>query len=172
MDTSPLIEDRGQLPYDALRKRLIFLAIAFAILAFLHFADHAVRGALVVYGGLNPNWNHSGWPFDNHSDKPYIYPLSFFAVFGLLLGGIYFTLRERLWAGYWLATSIFLFALLIFVHFVGFSPNNAETPHVIVMSYEQTIWRVLAMIDLFGMFLILLALAFQAIRTGLRSGRW
>lgn len=37
-------------------------------LALLHFVDHAIRGELVVYRGLNPKWNHSGWPFNTHSE--------------------------------------------------------------------------------------------------------
>jgi len=88
------------------------MASVFAGLASLHFVDHVIRGELVVRNGLNPNWNHSGWPFNTHSDKPYVFPLAFIIVFGLLLFGILFTLRGRLWAGYWLATSVFLFALL------------------------------------------------------------
>jgi len=172
MDTSPSTEGRDQVLYGSLRGRLLFLASVFAILALLHFADHAIRGELVVRGGLNPNWNHSGWPFNTQSDKPYVFPVAFIVVFGLVLGGIFFTLRGRLWAGYWLATSIALFALLVFVHFVGFEPNTAETPQVIAMSYPANIWRVLALIDLFSMFAILIALAVQAVRTRQGSGHW
>ncbi len=156
MDTSALTPSRDHTLYYPLRRRLIFLAGAFALLAFLHFLDHAVRGELVVQRGLNPNWNHSGWPFNTRSDKP----------------GIFFTVRGRLWAGYWLATSIVLFGFLALVHFVGFEPNTAETPYVIAMSYPADIWRVLALANLFGMFAILLALAFHAVRTRQRSGGW
>ena len=117
---SPLTEGRDETLYGSLRRRFVFLASAYAVLAFLHFADHAIRGELVVNGRLDANWNHSGWPFNNHSDKPYIFPMSFIVVFGLLFGGIYFTVRGRLWAGYWLTTSILLFAFLATVHFVGF----------------------------------------------------
>ncbi len=70
MDTSSSTEGRDQVLYGSLRGRLLFLASVFAILALLHFADHAIRGELVVRGGLNPNWNHSGWPFNTQSDKP------------------------------------------------------------------------------------------------------
>ena len=172
MDTSLLTEGRDQTHYGSLRRRLIFLACVFAVLAFLHFVDHAVRGELVVHGGLDPNWNHSGWPFNTQSDKPYIFPIAFIVVFGLVLGGIFFTLRGKLWAGYWLTTSIVLFAFLAFVHFVGFEPNTAETPYVMAMSYRGTIWRVLSLMDLFSMFAILIALAFQAVRTRQLSGDW
>lgn len=156
----------------AMRRRLIILASVVAILAFLHFVDHAIRGELVVNGGLNPDWNHSGWPFNIHSDRPYIFPVSFVVVFGLLIGGVFFTLRGRLWAGYWPATSIFLFAFLTVVHFVGFSVGSAETPRVIAMSYRGTLWRALALTDLFSMFAVLTALAFQAVTTRQRSNRW
>jgi len=156
--------------YSSLRRRLIFLACVFAVLAFLHFVDHAIRGELVVQGDLNPNWNHSGWPFNTHSDKPYVFPIAFIVVFGLVLGGIFFTLRGRLWAGYWLATSIALFAFLAFVHFVGFEPNTAETPRIMFMSYRAQIWGILALVDLFSMFAVLIAFAFQAVRTRQLSG--
>lgn len=165
--------EHGDLTGDgSLRQRLILLASAFAVLAFLHFVDHAVRGELVVNGGLNPDWNHSGWPFNTQTDKPYIFPISFVMVFGLVLGGIFFTLRGRLWAGYWLATSIALGAFLVLVHFVGFSSGNAETPSVICQSYPSQVPRILALTDLFGMFAVLAALAFQSARIRQSSGRW
>ncbi|MDQ3138364.1 MAG: hypothetical protein M3Q93_12370 [Gemmatimonadota bacterium] len=143
-----------------------------AVLAFLHFVDHVIRGALVVNGGLDPAWNHSGWPFNNPTDKPYIFPASFVVVFGLLLGGILFTLRGRLWAGYWLAVSIALSALLVVVHFVGFSSGTAETPNVIAMSYNDNVRSFFALAVLFGLFAGFAALAFQAVKTRQRSGRW
>ncbi len=104
--------------------------------------------------------------------KPYIFPISFVVVFGLLLGGILFTFRGRLWAGYWLATSIALSGLLVFVHFVGLSSGAAETPSVIARSYPDNIRRILALIDLFGLFAVFAVLALQAVRTRLHSGRW
>jgi hypothetical protein len=172
MSMPPPTERGDQTFNGVLRRRFIVLASILAVLAFLHFVDHAIRGELVVRGGLDPTWNHSGWPFNCHSDKPYIFPLAFVIVFGLVLGGIFGTLRGWLWAGYWLPTSTFLAAFLAVVHFVGFSPGSAETPYVIVMSYRHTIGRVLAMVDLFGMFAVLATLAFQSVRIRQRSGRW
>lgn len=169
----PLRADRPDQTRDgSLRRRLIFLASAFAVLALLHFVDHAIRGELVVSRGLDPDWNHSGWPFNTDTDKPYIFPLSFLAVFSLVLGGIFFTLRGRLWAGYWLAISIALAAFLLFIHFVGFSSGAAETPGVICGSYPDQVPGILALTDLFGMFAVLFALAFQAVKTRQRSGHW
>lgn len=61
----------------SLRRRFVLLATAAAVLALLHFVDHAIRGELVVDQGLNPAWNHSGWPFDGHTDKAFVFPISF-----------------------------------------------------------------------------------------------
>jgi len=156
----------------SLRRRLIVLAGTAAILSLLHFVDHAIRGELVRTAGLDPAWDHSGWPFDTQSDKPYIFPIVFVGVFALLLGGIRFTLRGRLWAGYWLATSIAINLLLVFVHFIGGSPAAAETPRVIIMSYHGGLPGILALMVLFSLMAIFAALSFQAVRTRQHSGRW
>lgn len=157
---------------DGARRRFVLLAGVVAVLALLHFVDHVIRGELVAAGGLNPLWNHSGWPFDTRSDAPFVLPVSFVVVFGLLVGGVVFTLRGRLWAGYWLGTSIFLTALLAFVHFVGAGSGTAETPGVIAMSHGHAVPAALALIDLFAMFVVLAVLAFHAVRTRQRFGRW
>lgn len=162
----------GEVRDTRLRRRLVLLAAAAAVLALLHFVDHAIRGEAVVSRGLNPMWNHSGWPFDNHTDKPYIFPISFVVVFGLLLGGILFTVRGRLWAGYWLGTSVALTAFLLFIHFVGFSKGAAETPSVIAMSHEDAVLSISALVILFGLIVVLLVLAVQAARTRQRYRRW
>ncbi|MGI8416296.1 MAG: hypothetical protein ACR2P2_08880 [Nakamurella sp.] len=171
--TTPQRTDRADPAREGpLRRPLIIWASVAAVLSLLHFVDHAIRGELVVSRGLDPDWNHSGWPFNTLTDAPYIFPISFVVVSGLLLGGILFTLRGRLWAGYWLGTSIFVTALLVFVHFVGFSAGAAETPTVIAMSHSNAVGSVLALVDLFGLFAAFAALAFQAVRTRQRSGHW
>lgn len=157
---------------DALRRRFLLLAGVLAVLALLHFVDHVVRGELVITRGLDPDWNHSGWPFHPDGDDPYIFTGAFVVVASLLSVGILGTLRGRLWAGYWLATSIFLAALLVFVHFVGFEEGNAETPSIIAMSHDSSVGAVLALIDLFGLFVLLAALAFHSIRARQLSGHW
>lgn len=160
-------------PLDtSLRRRLVLLAGIAAAFALLHFVDHAIRGQLVVDNALNPVWNHSGWPFDNHTDKPYIFPISFVVVIGLLLGGIFFTLRGRIWAGYWLVTSLALTAFLMFIHFIGASRGAAETPSVIAMSHRNDVLGIAALIVLFGLIATFVTLAVQAVRTRQRSGRW
>lgn len=165
-------ERAGRSAEAALRRRLVLLAGALAVLGLLHFVDHVIRGELVISGGLDPRWNHSGWPFQTEMMSPYTFTISFVVVSGLLLGGILFTLRGRLWAGYWLGTSIFLIVLLVVVHFVGFSSGAAETPSVIAMSHSSDVGSVLALIDLFGLFAVLAVLAVQAVRTRQRSGHW
>lgn len=156
----------------SLRRGLLVLAGTAAILSLLHFVDHAIRGELVRTTGLDPAWDHSGWPFETQSDKPYIFPIVFVVVSVLLLGGIRYTLRGRLWAGYWLATSIAINALLVFVHFIGGSPAAAETPRVITMSYHGRLPGVIALTVLFGLMAVFAALSLQAVRTRQRSGHW
>ncbi len=157
---------------DSLRRTLVRLVYVLGCLALLHFVDHAVRGALVLDRGLDPDWNHSGWPFNIRSDKPYIFPISFVVVFGLVVGGLFYTARGRLNSAYWLGVSAFLIAFLVMVHFVGLEPGTAETPHIIRTSYPHPLPRILAMVDLFGMFGVLAAIALQSLRIRLRAGRW
>ena len=110
----------------AMRRRLVVPAAVAAALGALHFADHVIRGRLVVEHGLDPVWNHSGWPF-----QPEVTPFTFslVAVSLILLGGIYFTLKGPLWAGYWLGAALVLGALVTQVHFLA-GPNS-ESPRVI-----------------------------------------
>lgn len=113
-------------------RRLVAVALAAWVLGTVHLADHVVRGELVVSRGLEPTWNHSGWPF-----QPELTPFTFSAVLVqlLVLGGIVLTLRGRLWARYWLGTGLVLGILVIFVHFVP-GPRT-ETPAVIFRTYER-----------------------------------
>jgi hypothetical protein len=153
-----------------LRRRLVRAAAALAVLAALHFADHAVRGELVRHRGLDPTWDHSGWPF-----KPAFTPfnVSFIAVYGLLLGGIVFTRRHRLWAGYWLATSIVLAAIVVWVHFLaGLAGGVTESPSVIQRSYDNPALGIPALIVVFAIIGGLLLMAVQAVWVGRVSGRW
>lgn len=89
----------------------------------------------------------------------------------MLLGGSFFTLRERLGGGYWLATSLGLVAFLLFIHLVGFSSRAAETPSVIAMSHHDNLRAVLALIVLSGLVAVLLVLAWLAFNARRRSGR-
>lgn len=155
-----------------LRQSLLLLAGAATALAVLHFIDHVIRGERVINEGLNEEWNHSGWPFNDDTDKPYLFPIYFVVVMTLVLGGMLLTVRGKVWVGYWLAVSIVLIALLMFVHFVGSSSASAETPGVIARSHQHGAFSLLALIDLFGLLAVLAALAFQSVRDRQRSGHW
>ncbi len=150
-----------------LRRRLVAVAAVTALLATVHFADHVIRGQLVVDRGLNPAWNHSGWPF-----QPQLTPftISFGLVYALLLGGIVLTLRGRVWAGYWLATSIVLAALVTQVHFVP-GPNQ-ESPAVIIGTYGNWALGLSAVVVTLGIVLALAVMAAQAVRVRRVSRRW
>ena len=152
---------------DVLRRRLVGAAIAVAVLAAAHFADHVIRGQLVTSRGLDPAWNHSGWPF-----QPRVTPftVSLLLVSALLLGGIVFTLRGRLWAGYWLGTAIILGAIVTQVHFVP-GPNT-EYPSAIVATYGSSAAGIPAVIIVLAILAALVFMAVQAIRIRRISGRW
>ncbi len=151
----------------ALRGRLVLVALTASVVSAAHFVDHVIRGQLVVDRRLNPDWNHSGWPFQPEFN---LFTISLLLVFGFLLGGILITLRGRLWAGYWLATSLILGALASFVHFR--EGEKAETPGVIVQTYNDPALSIPALIVLFGLCGVLVAMAIQAVRVRQASGRW
>jgi hypothetical protein len=150
-----------------LRGRLIAAAAVVAGLATLHFADHVIRGWLVTDRGLDPAWNHSGWPF-----QPRITPftISLLLVYALLLGGIFFTRRGQLWAGYWLGAAIVLGAIVTQVHFVP-GPNT-EYPSVIVDTYGSPAAGIPAVIIVLAIVAALVFMAGQAIWVRRLSGRW
>jgi hypothetical protein len=158
--------NRGQTRDAELRRRLVLVATIAVALGTAHFADHAVRGQLVVDRGLNPDWNHSGWPFQ-HDFTPFT--VSMIVVYVLLLGGMWLTLRGRLWAAYWLGTAIIIGAIVVFVHFVG---SDAETPRMILDTYDNLAAAIPALIVLFGVVAILVVMAGQAIYVRRASGRW
>lgn len=148
-------------------RRLVLLAAVLAVLAGFHLLDHAVRGELVHHRGLDPTWDHSGWPFQPEFTP---YTLSLIIVSVLLLGGIPLTVRGWLWAGYWLVASLVLLGLLLFVHF---GPSDqTETPNVILESYDNLAFGIPALIILASMLVLLAVLLAQAIQLGRSSGRW
>jgi len=149
--------------------RLLLLGVTATVLAAAHFADHVIRGNIVVTHGLDPNWNHSGWPFQAHITP---FTPSLFIVSGLLLGGIAGSSRGKLWAGYWLAASILLLCLVSFVHFFG---AHAETPYVIFNTYiavGNSLAGVMAVVVLVCIVAVLSMLAILAILARRKLGRW
>jgi hypothetical protein len=152
-----------------LRARFLLLGVIATTLAAAHFADHVIRGNIVVAQGLDPNWNHSGWPF-----QPHVTPFtpSLFIVSGLLLGGIGGSLRGKLWAGYWLTASILLLCLVSVVHFFS---GHAEIPYVIFDTYRAVgnpVAGVVAVAVLFSIIGVLSALAILAIFARRKIGQW
>jgi hypothetical protein len=152
---------------EQLRRRLIGAAAVTAVLATLHFTDHVIRGQLVLDRGLDPAWNHSGWPFQARFSP---FTISLILVYGLLIGGILLTLREQVWAGYWLVTAILLGAIVTQVHF-GPGPST-ESPSVIVNTYGSRALGIVAAIVVFAVAATLIVMAAQAIWVRRISGRW
>jgi hypothetical protein len=151
----------------ALRRRLVAVAAVTAVFGGLHFVDHVVRGRLVVDRGLNPAWDHSGWPFEARF-SPFTVSLTLVSV--LLLGGILFTLRGRLWAGYWLGVATVLCLLVMQVHFLGGA--RSEFPSVIYGTYGRAVPGGVALADLAATIASLLVMAVNAVQVRRVSGRW
>jgi hypothetical protein len=152
---------------DVLRRRLIGVAALTAALATLHFTDHVIRGQLVLDRGLEPAWNHSGWPFQARFSP---FTVSLILVYGLLLGGIVLTLRRQVWAGYWLVTAILLGAIVTQVHF---GPGaNTESPSVVIDTYGNRAVGITAVTIVFAIAGTLVVMAAQAIWVRRVSGRW
>ena len=152
------------------RRRLVLAAVLLTLFAALHHADHVIRGYLVVANGLDPDWNHSGWPF-REEVSPFTASL---AIYLLLVPGIIGTLRGRLWGGYWLATVVVLAAIVTYVHFIP--GQEAETPDVIRRTYElsgaHTLAPLLSLLVLGAILGMLLVLGFFAVASRRRLGHW
>ncbi|MDQ4144218.1 MAG: hypothetical protein M3198_10840 [Actinomycetota bacterium] len=144
-----------------LRRRIVAIATLITAAAVLHHVDHVIRGDIVVAHNLDPELNHSGWPFQDQV-TPFTASL---AVYLLLIGGIVFTLRGRLLAGYWLATTVLLAAIILLVHFV---PGPAtETLGVIYRTHNRggnPVAGAFAVLDVAVIIAGLVALGTQAIR--------
>ena len=153
---------------ERIRANFIHIALTTLALATVHFADHAVRGWLVVDRKLDPHWNHSGWPFQARVSP---FTFSLVLVFALLLGGAILTRRRKLWAGYWLTAAVILAGVVTMVHFVP-GPST-ETPTVIYRSYgDNSIAGVLAVVITFAIVVALIVMAAHAVWARRRSGRW
>jgi hypothetical protein len=150
------------------RTSLLVLGWLAAFLAVLHLADHALRGERVRSHGLSPNWDHSGWPFKSDV-TPYTFSL---IAAGLLLGiGPWGTYRGKLRAGYWLATAVALGALVRFVHFIPTA--HQESANVMYRSWiGLDAVGIAAFVNTFAIVAVLLLMAANAIRVGVRTGRW
>ncbi len=152
---------------DVRRRRTLLVAWVTVAVATLHFVDHVIRGYYVIDHGLDPAWNHSGWPFQARFTP---FTISLILVYGLLLGGILLTFRKQAWAGYWLVTAILLGAVVTQVHF-GPGPNT-ESPSVIIDTYGSRVVGITAVIITFAIVATLIAMAAQAIWVRRVTGRW
>lgn len=153
----------GGIP-DRLRRRTLLLAWITVAVATLHFLDHVIRGYYVIDHGLDPSWNHSGWPF-----LPQFTPFtaSLIGVYGVLGVGIWLTSRSRVGARYWLVTALLLGALVVWVHFLG---ARAETPAVIYRSWGNPVAGVVAVVNTVAVIAAVLAMGLNAVVAGARSG--
>ena len=154
---------------DRLRRRMLIAAGLLTVFGLLHHADHVVRGEIVDADGLDPAWNHSGWPFQD-AVSPFTASLLIYVLLGV---GIVLTLRRRVLGGYWLPATLVLAAIIIWVHFVP-GPET-ETPRVIAESHRSALAAVLALADvaaILATMAVLLALSVQALRSQRpRAGR-
>jgi hypothetical protein len=166
-DGQPQTDHGVNTSQEVLRRRLIGVAAVTVVLATLHFTDHVIRGQLVLDRGLEPAWNHSGWPFQARFSP---FTVSLILVYGLLLGGIVLTFGGRVWAGYWLVTAILLGAVVTRVHFVP-GPNT-ESPSVIIDTYGSRVVGITAAIITFAIAATLVVMAAQAIWVRRVTGRW
>lgn len=153
-----------------LRRALVALAAFLAVAAAAHLADHALRGELVADKGLDPNWDHSGWPFTDRL-SPFTPSL---AIPILFLVGAALTARHRAWAGFWLVCGGVVTGVVALVHFVP-GPRT-ETLAVIFRTYEHGgVGRVAGLLAATGAVVIAAALATLlalAVRARRLSGRW
>ncbi len=153
-----------------LRRPLLVLAGVLAVAAALHLLDHVVRGELVDEHQLIPEWDHSGWPFQEE-----VTPLTpSLAIPLLFVAGILFTLRGRLWARFWLSLAVVVGAVVVGVHFVP--GGRTETMGVIYRTYDRAGWNpvlgVLAVADVVVIVGGLVGLGALAVRMRQGSGRW
>ena len=129
-------------------RRLALIAVIVLIVGGLHFVDHVVRGRIVIAYGLDPRWNHSGWPF-LATVSPFTFSL--FGVGALLGFGLVGALLGRVGARYWLTVSLLLLGLVGFVHFFG---AQAELPRIIYSTYvaaHEPSKGIFALIDFYAL---------------------
>lgn len=167
MTTRPLL-DAAPARTSGDRRSLLRFGAVTTVLATLHLTDHVLRGERVVHEHLDPTWNHSGWPFQE-SVSPFTFSLVI--VLSALLGGLLLTVRGRAWAGYWLATSVLLEAIVVVVHFLPTA--RQESPAVIYGSWPgQPVLGALAVAVTLATAASLAGMGVNAVRVRRRSGAW
>lgn len=112
----------------------MLLAIVFSV---GHHVDHVVRG------------NHVGWPLIEQV-TPFTYS---FAVYPMILVGLFLSLRRRLGPGFWALLSV---AGFLFVGLLHFGPFAVEPPADIIGPYASP-WAGRAALGWLVLFLLCLA---------------
>ena len=136
-----------------LRRWLLIAAACVTAFGLLHNLDHAIRGY------------HIGWPLSD-TLTPFTFSL---LIYAFLLPGMFFTVRGRLGAGYWLAVGLAGLALVTFVHFVPTATQ--ESPAVIYDSWPgRPVIGALAVGITFAIVGALVLMAANAVRIRRRSG--
>lgn len=153
-----------------LRRAFVITGAVLAIAAALHLGDHVIRGAIVDDRGLNPEWNHSGWPF-----RDTVTPLTpSLAIPVVFLAGIVLTRRRRAWAGFWLTWGALAAAVVVTVHFLP-GPRT-ESLGVIYRSYTRggvgAVAGALAVVVVAVIVVGLAVLVTLAVRARRLTGRW
>ena len=163
VETSPRGQTMGQ---GRVLRPVLLLAAVLAVAAALHLADHAIRGEIVDDHGLIPEWDHSGWPFQDEV-TPFTPSL---AIPLLFMAGIFLTLRRRVLARFWLVLTIVVGAVVVAVHFAP--GDQTETLGVIYRTYDHggwsAVWGALAVANVVLIVTALVALSVLAAR--LRRG--
>ncbi len=167
MTTQP-VRDAAPVKSSRDRRSLMAVGTVTAVLAGLHLVDHALRGRQVDAHGLDPAWNHSGWPA---GDTVTPYTFSLVAVALVLVGGLVLTGRGKAWAGYWLGASLVLGAIVTVVHFLPTAKQ--ESPSVIYNSWPgRPVAGAVAVAITFSIVAALVVMAITAVRVRRRSGTW
>lgn len=99
------------------------------------------------------------------------YTFSLVAVLLILGIGLWGTYRGKLRAGYWLGAAIVLGTIVTIVHFIPTA--RQESPAVIYGSWRGLmVVGIAAVVNTFAIVVMLVLMAGNAIRVGLRTKRW
>ena len=148
------VRGRGRPSEADLRRRMILPAAVTSALIASHHLDHAFRQV------------HIGWPLTDRVN-PFTFSLILYPLFLL---GIYFTVRGRLWAGYWVGVATFALTLVTFVHFRP-SPG-AESLDQVYGPWNNPILGGIAVAIVFALEFGMVWLLVAAVRVRVLSGRW
>ena len=148
------VRGRGRPSEADLRRRMVLPAAVTTAFVASHHLDHAFRQV------------HIGWPLTDQVN-PFTFSLILYPLFLL---GIYFTVRGRVWAGYWVGVATFALTLVTFVHFRP-SPG-AESLDQVYGPWNNPILGSIAVAIVFALEFVMVWLLVAAVRVRVLSGRW